>query len=384
MRLQFTDTDFYLEQQAADRRWGLASSLAIGVHVVVVLMALFMPTIFVSKPIVEEVVSVSLVSMPETAAQSAPAAAASSTSKPVAEKKAEAPPPPPPPPPPPEPAAPPEPVAPPPKPQVSVDSPAAPPEPVAATNPVSIFPDKRKIKKAQDVRLEEDKVQEREAQERQAEERELKKKIEERRHQAQQRLQEEKELEKKIEERRREAEQKDKSRREAERQKMLAQAKIDQIRAENEAKQAAAEARQLEAEARAARDAVGSARTEAARQTQAMQNALTQTSTGRQQAQSLVEKQYEAAVASRVKSFWVLPEMRTWDSGLLAQVVITINKEGEVMSIQFDQRSKDPLFDQLVEKTIKSATPMPRFPAVMQQETIEIGLKFRPGELGNM
>jgi colicin import membrane protein len=265
-----------------------------------------------------------------------------------------------------------------------VDPVTAPPEPVEATNPVSIFPDKRKIKKAQDVRLEEDKVQEREAQERQAEEKELKKKIEERRRDAQQRQQEEKELEKKIEERRREAEQKDKSRREAERQKILAQAKIDQIRAENEARQAAAEARKLEAEARAARDALGSARTEAARQTQAMQNALTHTSTGRQQAQSLVEKQYEAAVASRVKSFWVLPEMRTWDAGLLAQVVVTINKEGEVMSIQFDQRSKDPLFDQLVENTIKSATPMPRFPAVMQQETIEIGLKFRPGELGNM
>lgn len=384
MQLQFTDIDFYLEQQEADRRWGLASSLAVGVHAVVVLMVLFMPTIFVSKPIMEEVVSVSLVSMPDTTAQSAPPAAASSPSKPVAEKKAEAPPPPPPPPPPPEPAAPPEPVAPPPKPQVSVDSPTAPPEPVTATNPVSIFPDKRKIKKAQDVRLEEEKIQEREVQERQAEERELKKKIEERRHQAQQRQQEEKELEKKIEERRREAEQKDKSRREAERQKILAQAKIDQIRAENEARQAAAEARQLEAEAKAARDAVASTRSEATRQTQAMQNAITQTSSGRQQAQSIVEQQYWGAVAQRVKSFWVLPEMRKWDSSLLAQVVITINKEGEVISIQFDQRSKDPLFDQLVEKTIRSASPMPRFPALMQQETTEIGFKFRPGELGNM
>lgn len=384
MQLQFTDIDFYLEQQEADRRWGLASSLAVGVHAVVVLMVLFMPTIFVSKPIMEEVVSVSLVSMPDTTAQSAPPAAASSPSKPVAEKKAEAPPPPPPPPPPPEPAAPPEPVAPPPKPQVSVDSSTAPPEPVTATNPVSIFPDKRKIKKAQDVRLEEEKIQEREVQERQAEERELKKKIEERRHQAQQRQQEEKELEKKIEERRREAEQKDKSRREAERQKILAQAKIDQIRAENEARQAAAEARQLEAEAKAARDAVASTRSEATRQTQAMQNAITQTSSGRQQAQSIVEQQYWGAVAQRVKSFWVLPEMRKWDSSLLAQVVITINKEGEVISIQFDQRSKDPLFDQLVEKTIRSASPMPRFPALMQQETTEIGFKFRPGELGNM
>jgi len=38
----------------------------------------------------------------------------------------------------------------------------------------------------------------------------------------------------------------------------------------------------------------------------------------------------------------------------------------------------------LVEKTIKSAAPMPHFPALMQQETTVVGFKFRPGELGNM
>jgi len=324
---------------------------------------------------------VSLVSLPETNAPSAPPSAASNASKPVAEKKVEAPPPPQPPS---EPAAPPEPVVPPPKAQVPVEPETAPPEPVAATNPVSIFPDKRKIKKAQDVRLDEDKVKEREVQEKQQEERELKKKIEERQREVQQRQQEERELQKKIEERKREAERKEAVRRDAERQKVIAQAKNEQIRAENEAKQATAEARKLEAEARAAREAVANTRSDATRQTQAMQHAVTQTSSGRQQTQSIVEQTYWGAVAQRVKSFWVLPEMRKWDSSLLAQVVITINKDGAVVSIQFDQKSRDPLFDQLVEKTIKSAAPMPRFPALMQQETTEVGFKFRPGELGNM
>jgi colicin import membrane protein len=255
---------------------------------------------------------------------------------------------------------------------------------VAATNPVSIFPDKRKIKKAQDVRLEEDKIKEREVQQRQQEERELKKKIEEKKREVQQRQQEDRELQKKIEEQKREVERKELVRREAERQKVIAKAKIDQIRAENEARQASAEARKLEGEARAAREAVANTRSDAARQAQAMQNAVTHTSSGRQHAQSIVEQTYWGAVAQRVKSFWVLPEMRKWDTSLLAQVVITINKDGAVINIQFDQRSRDPLFDQLVEKTIKSASPMPRFPALMQQETTEVGFKFRPGELGNM
>ncbi len=384
--MHFIDADFYLQQQEADRRWGLAFSLALGVHVALFLMVMYMPSVFDSKPIMEEVVSVSLVSMPETNAQSAPPPAASSASKSVAEKKVEPPPPPQPPEPaaPPEPAVPPEPIAPPTKVQVPVEPETTPPVPVAATNPVSIFPEKRKIKKAQDVRLEEDKIKEREVQQRQQDERDLKKKIEERQRDVQQRQQEDRELQKKIEERKREAERKETVRREADRQKVIAQAKIDQIRAENEARHATAEARKLEGEARAAREAVANTRSEAARQTQAMQNAVTQTSSGRQHAQSIVEQTYWGAVAQRVKSFWVLPEMRKWDTSLLAQVVITINKDGAVTNIQFDQRSKDPLFDQLVEKTIKSAAPMPRFPALMQQETTEVGFKFRPGELGNM
>jgi len=380
----FTDTDFFILQQEADRRWWLASSLAMGVHAVIILMALFMPPLFDTKPIIEEVVSVSLTSMPEEApGPSAPAAATASPSKPAAaEKKAE---PPPPPPPPSEPAASPEPVnLQPPKVKVPVAPETAPPEPAAATNPVSIFPDKKKIKKTQDVRLEEDKLKEREVQQRQQDERELKKKIEERQREVQQRQQEERELQKKIEERKHEVEKKELAQREADRKKALDQARRDQIRAENEAKQAADEARRLAGEAKAAHDAVAATRSDAARQAQAMQNAVSQTSSGRQQAQSAVEQTYWGLVAQRVKSFWVLPEMKKWDASLLAKVAITINKDGEVVKIQFEERSKDPLFDQLVEKTIKSASPLPRFPVAMQQETTEIGFKFRPGELGKL
>jgi colicin import membrane protein len=32
-------------------------------------------------------------------------------------------------------------------------------------------------------------------------------------------------------------------------------------------------------------------------------------------------------------------------------------------------------------KTLQSAAPLPRFPALMTQKTIEVGLRFKPGEL---
>ena len=350
--MHYTETELHLLRQEIEQPRWLAFLLALCVHGAVAVAMAYMPSLFVSKPVIEEVVSVSLVAMPEIGG--APAAlpeAASAPAKPTVEKT-ETPPPSPPSPKPavqPEPVAPPEELAPTPKEKVAVS------EPIALNNPISLAPDQRKIKKIQDTRLEEEKVKERE--------------------QAQ-RKQEEREILKKIEERRKEAERKEAQRREEERQKALAQARLEQIKADNELR----EARALAAQANAAAAAV---RADANRRTQAVQNAGTGGSSGRQQAQSIVEQTYWSTVAEQVKKKWVLPEGK-WDANLLAMVVITINKNGEVTRIQFDQRSTEPLFDQLVEKTIRSASPMPRFPALMQQETTEVGFKFRPGELGNM
>ena len=355
--MHYTETEMYFLRQEMDQPRRLAFLLALCVHGLVAAMLMFMPSLFVTKPIVEEVVSVSLVAMPEIGGTpaSAPPEAAGPAKPPV--ERAETPPPQPPA----RQEAPPEQLAPTPKEKVAVQ-PATTPEPVAPKNPISLEPDKRKIKKTDDTRLEEEKVKERELAQRKIEERELLKK---------------------IEERRQEAERKEAQRREEERQKALAQARQEQIKAENEAKAAAAEARALAAQAKAAAAAAAAVRADATSRTQAMQGAVTGSSTGRSQAQSIVEQTYWASVAQRVRNLWVLPEMRKWDANLLAMVVITINKSGEVTRIQFDQRSTDPHFDQLVEKTIRSAAPMPPFPALMQQETTVVGFKFKPGELGN-
>jgi colicin import membrane protein len=389
--VHYTETEFYLLQQEADRRWWIAASLAVGVHLAVVLTVLFMPSLFATKPIVEEVVSVSLVALPEVGGGGAPALPApAKVSKPAPEKKVEPAPPPPPPPTPPEPAAPPTPAAPPepvtpqPTSKVAVEPETKAPEPVETKNPISLAPDKRKIKKAEDTRLEEEKVKEREQEERKQEERELQKKIEERKREAEQRKQEEQELQKKIEERKREAEKKEALKREDDRKKALAQARLDQIRAENEAREAAAEARELAAQANAANAALASARADAARKAAAMQSAATGTTAGRAAASGIVAQTYGKTAASRIKEFWQLPDTRSWDNNLSANVVITINKKGEVVSIQFERRSGDPQFDQLVEKTIHRAVPMPPFPALMAEETTEVPCNFNVRELGKL
>ena len=90
------------------------------------------------------------------------------------------------------------------------------------------------------------------------------------------------------------------------------------------------------------------------------------------------EEKYWIQVSERVRSRWMLPEERKWDPSLVAQVFVTINRNGDVVRIEFENRSRDPLFDQLVEKTIRSAAPMPPFPPLIQQETTEVGFKFKP------
>lgn len=63
--MQYTETDFLLQQQEEDGRWTIAIASAVAVHLAVVLLVVFMPSLFSVKPIVEEVVSVSLVALPE-------------------------------------------------------------------------------------------------------------------------------------------------------------------------------------------------------------------------------------------------------------------------------------------------------------------------------
>jgi colicin import membrane protein len=252
-------------------------------------------------------------------------------------------------------------------------------EPVEVRNPISLAPEKRKVKKVQEPKPVEDKTKIREQ-----EERELQKKIEERRKEAELRKKEEQELQKKIEERKREAERKEAQRREEARKKALAQARLEQIRAENEARAAADEARQLAAQADAAAAALAATREAAGRQAAAMQGAARGATSGRETARGIVEQAYGKTAAARIKEFWQLPDTRTWANNLSANVVITVNKRGEVVNIEFERRSGDPQFDQLVEKTIRRAVPMPPFPALMPDETTEVPCNFNVRELGKI
>lgn len=93
---------------------------------------------------------------------------------------------------------------------------------------------------------------------------------------------------------------------------------------------------------------------------------------------NLIQAQYLAAIFGRLQQFWSLPEYMQENPDLVAIVVITINKNGHIANVFFEEKSGDRVFDQFVTKTIEAASPLPAIPAAMKKQRYEIGLRFRP------
>jgi len=92
-------------------------------------------------------------------------------------------------------------------------------------------------------------------------------------------------------------------------------------------------------------------------------------------------KQYLSAVYQKIHDNWVLPDLQNWDDSLEAVLVITLRRDGTVTDSFFEHKSKNIYFNQFVLKAVKDAAPLPPFPDQLKENTFEIGLRFKPGEL---
>ena len=92
-------------------------------------------------------------------------------------------------------------------------------------------------------------------------------------------------------------------------------------------------------------------------------------------------KQYYSAVYQQIHDHWVLPDLQNWDNALEAVLVINIRKDGVVTDSFFERKSENIYFNQFVLKALKESSPLPPFPGQLDKNTLEIGLRFKPGEL---
>ena len=92
-------------------------------------------------------------------------------------------------------------------------------------------------------------------------------------------------------------------------------------------------------------------------------------------------KQYLSAVYQKIHDHWILPDLQNWNNALEAILVIVISKNGAVTDSFFEKKSDNIYFNQFVLKALKESSPLPPFPDQLEEDTLEIGLRFKPGEL---
>ena len=92
-------------------------------------------------------------------------------------------------------------------------------------------------------------------------------------------------------------------------------------------------------------------------------------------------RRYLIAVNNQIQEHWVLPDLQNWKENVEAIVIIRVRRDGAVVETSFKKKSDNVFFNQFVEKTLKLSAPLPPFPIGINQSEMEIGLKFRPGEV---
>ncbi len=302
--IPFSEKEFYQQQDEHDRRWGRAINFAIILHAAIFLGALYLPDLFDKKPLPDEVMTIDLVSLPEPSEAITPPTPSAPEQK-IAPK--------------------PKPVQPAPEPEKAVPvepvraTPEPVPAPVAQTRPISVRPLKRKIRKARDTRL--------------------------------------------VEEKRRQQQAEKLKRQKLKRKRAIARARALEKQAEDEARRARTELAAV------------------IRQSQAVASAPHRTSTsssGSTQVKSALEQQYQANLGMHVQELWILPEIKKWPSSLETIVEFTVLRDGRLVNVRIAKGSGDAFFDRFARETVKKAAPMPPFPAALRENRMDLGLRLRP------
>ena len=342
----------HLSPHTPPGEWKLPINLAVGLHLLVLLSAIFLPKFLNQHPILPEITTIDLMSVAEPAAKNEPAAppaAIKATKQPVKQEikeevkeeiKDE--------------IIPPKPaeiiksevskkIPPPIEKPVPVPEPAVVPEPVTPPAPaeaISIKPLKQKLKKEvkeiPDTRTEDAKI----------------------------RKDELKSITKQLQE---EVKKENTAQETIKKQRQVAAAREEARRAELDARMAAADAKD------ALRDQLRTSTSSSTSHT-----ASSQSNTGNAKNMGVLEQQYYATIMGHIQQYWRPPDIKTWEPNLQAVVSITIASDGQIVSHSFEQESGDKLFDQFVLKTLEAANPLPAPPAALQKQRLEVGLKFKP------
>jgi colicin import membrane protein len=91
---------------------------------------------------------------------------------------------------------------------------------------------------------------------------------------------------------------------------------------------------------------------------------------------------YHAALRSRIKKNWFLPEGLLKKADISADVLVRIAQNGRIEETRFERKSGNDSFDQEVIRTLKKSEPLPPLPEGYPRNSYEVVLTFHSRDLG--
>ena len=91
---------------------------------------------------------------------------------------------------------------------------------------------------------------------------------------------------------------------------------------------------------------------------------------------------YCSAIYEKVREHWIFPEQLLDRKQLVCIVVVRILSDGRVEKMWFERRSGVELFDRSAMRAVEESVPFPRIPSALGIGSLEVGIRFRPGNVG--
>jgi colicin import membrane protein len=89
-----------------------------------------------------------------------------------------------------------------------------------------------------------------------------------------------------------------------------------------------------------------------------------------------VMQKYHMDVMDKIKEVWRMPaaSKKDWETIM----VIKIRRDGVVVDIIPEKPSGNRAYDESIQRAVKAAQPLPRIPAGIRDDVLELGFRFRP------
>ena len=97
---------------------------------------------------------------------------------------------------------------------------------------------------------------------------------------------------------------------------------------------------------------------------------------------ALARRLYYASVWDKIRGQWALPKTYLGSNDVEAVLILNVRRDGRIINVRFEKRSGSTLFDDSVLRAVRKADPLPPFPDIYSPSSEEIGVRFRPEDLG--